>query len=182
MEESAQKQEIQNKKVERKLLGKNFLFVWRIQPAASAKQAGGVDGSRGDEAAAKNGDYERSDEEIRSKGRMEAENRWWVSELLGTDCEKAWTHTGWEDTLQKWFYWLEEMKKKDDKAKMGEMHQHKVARMIKSAEGSAGLLHKITKPTPWRREAQILEKEEEDAGLLGRCEAKIEEWAKTLAV
>ena len=42
--------------------------------------------------------------------------------------------------------------------------------MIVSAEGSAGLLHKITKPTMWRREVQILEKEEEDAELLERCE------------
>ena len=27
---------------------------------------------------------------IRSKGRMDAENRWWVTELLAADCEKAW--------------------------------------------------------------------------------------------
>ena len=33
---------------------------------------------------------------------------------------------------------------------MEEMHQHKVAKMIKSAEGSAGLLLKISKPTAWR--------------------------------
>ena len=38
---------------------------------------------------------------IRPKGRMDAENRCWVSELLAADCERAWTHTGWEDTLQK---------------------------------------------------------------------------------
>ena len=38
---------------------------------------------------------------IRSKGRMDAQNRWWVSELLANDCEKAWTRTGWEDTMQK---------------------------------------------------------------------------------
>ena len=31
---------------------------------------------------------------IRSKGRMDAENRWWVEEMLAKDCEKAWTHTG----------------------------------------------------------------------------------------
>ena len=58
------------------------------------------------------------------------------------------------------------------------MHQHKVAQMIKSAEGSAGLLHKISKPTTWRRGVQILVNEEEDAKLLGRCEAKRKEWAK----
>ena len=35
--------------------------------------------------------------------------------------------------------------------------------MIKSEEGGAGLLHKITKPTMWRGGVQILKKEEEDA-------------------
>ena len=49
--------------------------------------------------------------------------------------------------------------------------------MIKSAEGNAGLLHKITKPTMWRGGVQILKKEE-DARLLDRCEAKRKEWAK----
>ena len=58
------------------------------------------------------------------------------------------------------------------------MHQRKVEKMIKNAKGSAGLLHKITKPTIWRRGAQILEKEEEDAKLLERCEAKRKEWSK----
>ena len=44
--------------------------------------------------------------------------------------------------------------------------------MMKSAEGSAGLLHDITKPTAWRGGTQILKKEEEDARLLDRCEAE----------
>ena len=35
---------------------------------------------------------------IRSKGRMDAESQWWV-----TDCEKAWIHPGWNDTMQKWY-------------------------------------------------------------------------------
>ena len=39
---------------------------------------------------------------IRSNGRMDVKSRWWVSELLATDCEKAWTHTGWGDTVQRW--------------------------------------------------------------------------------
>ena len=50
---------------------------------------------------------------------------------------------------------------------MEEMHQHKVAQVIKSAEGSVGLLHKISKG------AQILEKEEEDVRLSDRCGAKM---------
>ena len=67
--------------------------------------------------------------------------------------------------MQKWYEWLEEMKKNDEKGKMEEMHQQNVAQMIESAEGSAGLLHKISKSTA---EAQILVNEEEDAKLLNR--------------
>ena len=52
--------------------------------------------------------------------------------------------------------------------------------MIKSAKGSAGLLHKIRKPTTWRGGARILKKEEECARLLDCCEAKRKEWAKHL--
>ena len=61
---------------------------------------------------------------------------------------------------------------------MEEMHQRKVDKMIKSAERSAGLLHKITQPTMWRGGVQILKKEEEDAKVLDRCEAKRKQWAK----
>ena len=57
--------------------------------------------------------------------------------------------------MQTWYNWLKEMKWKDEKEKMEDMHQHKVAQMIKSAEGSAGVLHKISKPTAWRRGVQI---------------------------
>ena len=55
---------------------------------------------------------------IRSKERMDAKSRWWGSGLLATDCEKAWTHTGWENTMQRWYKWLEEMKKKDGEENM----------------------------------------------------------------
>ena len=68
--------------------------------------------------------------------------------------------------------------KEDEKRKMEEMHQQRVNQMIKSAESSAGLLHKITKPTAWRGGAQILKKEEEDVRLLDRREAKGKGWAK----
>ena len=63
------------------------------------------------------------------------------------------------------------MKRKDENTKMEEMHKQRVEQMIKSAEGSAGHLHKITKPKLWRRRL-IWEEEEEDARLLGCCEAK----------
>ena len=75
-----------------------------------------------------------------------------VSELSAADCEKAWIHTGCEGTMQKWYEWLEGMKKQDERERSEEMHQHKVAQMITSAEGRAGRLHKITKPTPWTAE------------------------------
>ena len=56
----------------------------------------------------------------RSKGSTDAKNRWWVAELLAKDCEKAWTHTGWEDTMQKWYEWLEYMMKTKDEKENGE--------------------------------------------------------------
>ena len=96
---------------------------------------------------------------IGSNGRMDGENRRWVAELLAADCEKAWLHVGWEYTMQEWYDWLEEMEKKDERKKLEALHQQKVNQMMKSAESSAGLLHKITKPTAWRRGAQILEKQ-----------------------
>ena len=117
--------------MERRLLGNTFLFVERIQLAAFAKQTGGVNRRGGDEAAAKDGYHERSDKENQiKKGRIDANNRWWVAELLAKDCEKAWTHTGWEDTMQKWYEWLAYMKRKDVKEKMEEMHQRRVEKMV----------------------------------------------------
>ena len=56
------KQEIQNKNVERRLLGKHFLLDKRIQLTEFAKQTRGVDRRGGDEAAAKDGYHERSDQ------------------------------------------------------------------------------------------------------------------------
>ena len=44
------------------------------------------------------------------------------------------------------------------------MHQRKVSQMIKSADGSAGLLHRITKPTARRGGVKILKEVEEEPG------------------
>ena len=109
---------------------------------------------------------------IRARGRMDAENRWWVAELLAVDCETAWLHPAEEETMPKWYALLEERKEKDEKENMEEMHQARVNRMIKNSEGSAGLWHKISKPTAWRGGAKILKKEEGDARLLNRGDAK----------
>ena len=56
---------------------------------------------------------------------MEANNSWWVSKLLAAGCEKAWLEAGWEDTMQKWYDWLREMKKNEVK-KLEEVHQRNV--------------------------------------------------------
>ena len=40
---------------------------------------------------------------IKSKGRMDAHNSWWVSELLAADGERAWLNPKEEETMQKWY-------------------------------------------------------------------------------
>ena len=102
---------------------------------------------------------------------MDANSSWWVSELLAADCEKACLHEGLEDTMQKWYDWLREMKKNEIK-KLEEVHQRRVSQMIENADGSAGLLHRITMPAAWRGGVQILKEEEEDVRLIDRCEDK----------
>ena len=67
MEAGAQKQEVKNKKVERRLLSKSLRLVHRVQPATTAKEAGGVGGRRRDEAAEKNEYYEGSNKENQIK-------------------------------------------------------------------------------------------------------------------
>ena len=44
-----------------------------------------------------------------SKGSKDAQNRWL----------HAWTDTGWEDAMQKWYEWLEETKMRDEKRQYG---------------------------------------------------------------
>ena len=38
---------------------------------------------------------------LRTEGRMDAEGRWWIAELLAADCAKAWLLPGEEETMQK---------------------------------------------------------------------------------
>ena len=66
------------------IAGQDFLLVWRIQLAALAKQAGGVDRRGADEAAAakRMGIMKDLIKKIRSKERMDAQNRWWIAEFL----------------------------------------------------------------------------------------------------
>ena len=46
--------------------------------------------------------HERYDTENQSKRKNGRKPKLVGRELLATDCEKAWLHSGWEDTLQKW--------------------------------------------------------------------------------
>ena len=55
--------EVKQKYKNKKVWGRLLFFVQRIQLAAFATQTGGVNRRRGDEAAAKNDYYERSDKE-----------------------------------------------------------------------------------------------------------------------
>ena len=59
-----------------------------------------------------------------------------------------------------------------------EQHQKLVSCMIPAAEGGAGLLHEITKPTAWRGVVPVLQEDARDVRLWDRCEEKRKEWAK----
>ena len=96
MEEGAQGQETQNKKMERRLLGKIFCLVQRVYnlQRLESKQE---ELEEGEEMKQQQRMRIMKDltKKIRSKGRMDAENRCWVTELLAADREKAWIHPGW---------------------------------------------------------------------------------------
>ena len=101
MEKGAQKQGIQIVRVRRRLLGKSFSLFreYNLQRLESKQEdPTGEEEMKQQQRMAIIEDLIRN---IRSKGRMNAKNRWCVSELLAADCEKGWIHTGWEDTTQK---------------------------------------------------------------------------------
>ena len=51
---------------------------------------------------------------------MDAENRWWVAELLPRQtARKLGSNPGEKETMQKWYVWLEKMKKEDEEEKDG---------------------------------------------------------------
>ena len=108
MAAGAQKQERQNGKVVRRLLGQNLRLVQRIYNLQRLQ-------SKQEESAEEEEMKQQQrmkimrdlTKNIRSKGRVDAKRRWWVSELLAADSERAWIHPGWEDTMHKWYEWLE---------------------------------------------------------------------------
>ena len=77
---------------------------------------------------------------------------------------KKWLHPEWEDTVQHWKTWLHDMKKKDEKKRQEEEHQKLVSRIITSAQGGAGLLHKKS------RNPLIVNEEKNCWRRKGRCQ------------
>ena len=112
---------------------------------------------------------------IKAEGRMDANSSWWVSDRSASVCGEAWLNQEWKETMQRWQEWLREMKKKDEEKTKEEEHRKFVRRMIASAEGGAGWLHRITKPTVWRGGIQILSEEEEENRPMERREEKKKE-------
>ena len=123
----------------------------------------------------------RMSRRVKAKGRMNANNSWWVSDLVAATCECAGLNRDWDGTAQSLQEWLYEMKKNDEGQKEEE-HQKLVRRMIASAEGGAGWLHRISKPTVWREGIQILREEEDNNRPMERSEEKKKELDKAPAV
>ena len=53
------------------------------------------------------------------------------------------------------------VKKKDEEKRKDEEHQKLFSRMVASAQRGADLMHKITRPTAWKRGMQVLEELED---------------------
>ena len=56
--------------------------------------------------------------------------------------------------MQKWFGWLRKIKKTDEVKTIEEEHREQVGHMAECADGSAGLLNIITKPTGVERRSE----------------------------
>ena len=153
---------------ERTLLTKNLRLVQRQQPEASVKSM--HEGSTEQEEMRrqqrmkvmkdmsrkidqKEGWMPRTDGRLLNCWRQTAKRRGSIQKKKKKICKNG--SIGWKT------------KKEDDGRNMEEMHQQRVNLNDQSAEGSAGLLHKITKPTTWRGGTQI-QKKEEDANMLDR--------------
>ena len=94
MEKGAQKQEIQNKKVMREIVGQDFQLFreYNLQHLQSKQEKSTEEEEmKQQQRMVIMKDMRRK---IRPKGRMDAKGRWRVAELLAVDCEKAWIHTG----------------------------------------------------------------------------------------
>ena len=59
--------------------------------------------------------------------------------------------------------------------KKSELHKARLEKLLASAEGGMGMLHRITKPLPWRSGEQVIEEKFDDAQPT-RVEVKQQEW------
>ena len=138
MEACAQNQKVQKTNVARGLLGKNHRLFreYNLQCLQSMNE----DCTEEEEMRSQQRMKLMKDftKKIRSRGWMNAKNRWWVADLLAANCEKAWPHSVEETKMQGWFSWLEDLKKKDEKKQMEEMHQQQASwlRVPKAVRGS----------------------------------------------
>ena len=96
--------------------------------------------------------------------------------MRAADCEKAWLHPEWKDTVQQWYHSLH----KDEEKRREEEHQKLVSRILTSAEGGGRF-------TAQDHETNSLERRFASAGRVGgsRCTPmrrregkKRKEWAK----
>ena len=58
---------------------------------------------------------------------------------------------------------------------MEKEHQKPVGRIISSAEGGTGFLHRVTKRAVWRDGLQVIEDVEDDVKPMNRCEERRKE-------
>ena len=161
MEDGSKSQNISTSKVGRRLLGENLFVSHRIRFAAKARHAGEPDGKGGYEAAAKDEGHDRCDKGKQAKGSMDANNSWWVRELLAADCQKKWL--GWGDTMQRWYKWPYEMKK-DEETRMEVEHQKLVSLITTGTDGGTGLAQNHQATGSERRSA-------DSEGCRRRCQA-----------
>ena len=102
---------------------------------------------------------------MKAKGRMHAQNSWWVSELLAVDCKKrGFTQIGRTPSSNGT---RGSMRRRRRRKK--EEHQKLVSRLIASAAGEADFLHRIAKPAASNGGLRVLEEFQEIAE---------KEWAK----
>ena len=92
----------------------------------------------------------------------DAENRWWVTELLAANCEKAWIHPGEKIPCRSG------MRRKNE----GETNDQECGGMCWSLAQNHET-HSLE-----RTYTDFGKEEEEDARLMDLCEAKSKEWAK----
>ena len=90
----------------------------------------------------------------------------------------AWIHPGWEDAVQNWYKWSEEMKK-DKEEKVEGLHQQKSGANDQECGGKRWTLAQdLYAHSMETRSTDLEEMKKRMPGSWNRCEAKRKEWAK----